>query len=176
VTDDGTLARRWGRGDGAAGAELAGRHAQAMGAAAYAKTGDVHLADDAVQEAFARASRSIGQLRDERRVAAWLVTLARNAASDMMRRRRRERPLDKADPAGNGNPASDAMADEIGESIRKAVDGLSDDQRAVFMMRYVAQMRYDEIAMATGISRDAVAQKLHRIRKKLQTKLEAFRP
>src|SRR5512142_1133999 len=55
---------------------------------------DEHAADDSVQDVFLKAHKSIGSLRDETKIGAWLYTIARNAISDHYR----QRPMEPLDP------------------------------------------------------------------------------
>lgn len=173
--DDAHLVQRWRSGDDAAATAIVDRYANAMGAVAYAVLEDYALAEDAVQDAFVRASNGLSGLKRPERVGSWLIAIARNLALDVARRRDREVALEDFDVADHASPARVASNNEVGRHIREAIDDLPSDQREIFMMKYIAGMRYHEIAEVLGISRDAVAQKLFRVRQKLQHQLEAFR-
>lgn len=173
---DASLVRGWRRGDGNAAAAVVARYTDALGAVAFAILGDLSLAEEAVQEAFARAAARITELKDADRVGSWLAGIARHVALDIFRRRRRERPLTVHAPAALSNPGRDAALAEMAERLREVVAGLPDDQRDVFAMKYVAGMSYAEIARALDMTAEAVGQKLWRVRQKLQQKLEEFRP
>jgi RNA polymerase sigma-70 factor (ECF subfamily) len=62
----------------------------------------------------------------------------------------------------------------VRDKIRDGLNLLSDDQRAVFIMRDLEGMSTDEVATALGISRGLVRQRLHRARLGLRGVLEAF--
>jgi len=174
---DDVLARRWRHGDPQAAAAVVARYTDALGAVAYAIVGDMSLAEDVVQETFARAARGIRSLEDPARLGRWLVGIARHAAVDTVRKRRRERPLAGQDvPSPHGNPACEAARAELRVSLRHAVAALPEDQRDLFVMKYMAGMSYREIGRALAMTPDAVGQKLWRIRRKLQHELEDLRP
>jgi RNA polymerase sigma-70 factor (ECF subfamily) len=175
---DATLARGWQRGDESSARAVVDRYADALGAVAYGILNDLSLAEEAVQESFARASRTIRQLKDPYRIGPWLVAIARNVAYDLNRKRaiRRETPLVGDEVATASSPAQIANRGELGEHIRTVVAQLPEDQRDLFVMKYMADMSYAAIAATLGISPEAVSQKLWRIRRKLQQELQEFRP
>lgn len=170
------LVLRWQEGNADAAAELARRYAPAAGAVAYGILRDAALCEDVVQETFARATKSIRKLRSEERVGPFLVGIARHIALDMARTRSRSVSLGEDGWVARRDPAKDAARGELRARLREAVAKLPDDQRELFLMKYVSGMRYDEIARTVGITSDAVGQKLWRIRRKLQRELEDFRP
>lgn len=180
--DDAVLARRWQEGDGQAAARTAARYADALGAIAYGILGDASLCEDVVQESFARASRRIHSLKNPERLGGFLVGIARHVALDMARKRKRE-TVGAAEQqavgeqhAAPGTPRQDAVRAELRDRLRQAVSGLPEDQRDLFLMKYMSGLRYSEIANTLGMTQDAVGQKLWRIRQKLQRELKDFRP
>ena len=173
---DEQLARRWQRGDGHAGALIAERYRQAVGAVAYAILGDASLAEDIMQSTFEKASQRVDTVKETAAIGGWLISMARNMALDVQRKRKRETALINFEASDNGNPGRDAELTELDSAIREAVAKLPQDHRELFMMKYVGGMKHDAIAKALGIRRDAVSQRLLRIRKRLRTQLEAFRP
>ena len=174
---DTLLARRWQLGDVSSAAALVERYTDVLGAVAYGIVGDFTLAEDVVQETFARAARRIRTLRDPARLGAWLVGIARHVAHDVLRKRVRETPWNGQEPRSNqGGPGREAERSELRSLLHKAIADLPEDQRDVFSMKYMAGMSYRDIAHALGMTSDAVSQKLWRVRQKLQSKLEGVRP
>ena len=76
------------RGDRDSFAELCRRYYGIMVAVAHSITVDRHLAEDAAQQAFAKAAVNMGSLEDKGKFAAWLGTICRNAARDILSKRR----------------------------------------------------------------------------------------
>ena len=66
--------------------ELCHRYYPSLVAVARAVLGDGHLAEDAAQEALAAACRRMGALKEPARFGAWLTTICRNRATDILRR------------------------------------------------------------------------------------------
>jgi RNA polymerase sigma-70 factor (ECF subfamily) len=173
---DASLVRRWRRGDGKAAAVAVARYTDALGAVAFAILGNPSLAEEVVQETFARAAERITHLKDADRLGAWLVGIARHVALDLFRRRVRERSLTAHTPTAPANPGREAARAETAERLRGVVAGLPEDQRDIFAMKYVAGMSYADIGKTLGMTPEAVGQKLWRVRQKLQLKLKEFRP
>lgn len=169
------LARRWKRGDPGAALEAHRLFARPMAAVAWNITRDASLAEDVVQESFARAATAVRRLKDEDALGAFMLNIARNVARDQVRGRSRETPL------GSSAERFEARGDtperaELRESLRRAVDSLPEDQRELFLMKYTSGLGYREIALALGTTPDAVGQKLWRIRKKLRNELKDLHP
>jgi RNA polymerase sigma-70 factor (ECF subfamily) len=104
-------------------------------------------AEDVVQEVFVQAWRQAQRFDPARGTpAAWLCTIARTRALDRLRRRvaRREEP-GEASPAPSERPRR-----EEGLAVRKALDGLSPDQRAALELAYYEGLTQTEIAARLG--------------------------
>jgi len=153
------------------------RHANAIGAVAMAILRDSSLAEDVIQETSLRATRSISRQNQNGKLGGYLVGIAHHVARDMARKRRREtrRHLEVERSPGHQG-LSEVTRSESRERLEAALAELPRDQREVFLMKYVAGMRYSEIASTLDLTEDAVSQKLWRVRQKLQKTLEDLRP
>jgi len=129
-------------------------------------SGDATLADDLVSETFVRMWHARERL-DLRTVKGYLFAIARNLYLQERRRTRRVASLDDAivDPAPGPLERADARA-ELG-AVMAALQELPEVDRAAVLMRADADMPYDEIASALGISESAAKVKVHRARLKL---------
>jgi RNA polymerase sigma-70 factor, ECF subfamily len=123
--------------------------------AALAITADPQLAEDAAQEAFIRALRSLDHLK-QRPVEPWLRRIAINCAIDQLRRR----------PNGWVEPAPDAgYLDELpgGDAgLVSAVLGLSLERRVVVVLHYWFDYTRNEISAVLDIPPGTVASRLSR--------------
>lgn len=124
------------------------------------------LAEDAVQEAVARAweQRIRGQTID--RIGAWVTTVALNAARSQLRRRKVERAARSklvASPLLGDAPAASAEA----HAVREALLALPRRQREVTVLRYYADLDVVEIAQWLGIAEGTVKAMLFRARASL---------
>jgi RNA polymerase sigma factor (sigma-70 family) len=110
-------------------------------------TGSNDTARDAVQEAFARALRSQREFRGGS-LEAWVWRIALRVALDG--RRRRERPL-----AGLGEPG--LLEPERDPELAAAIRALAPRRRLIVFLRYFADLSYEQIAEACGVSEGTVA-------------------
>jgi RNA polymerase sigma factor (sigma-70 family) len=134
---------------------------------ATAITGDEQAAYDAVHDAFVRAVRYRGRLRDREAAPGWVCRIVLNEAKkrSSVERRHAGSPFDAADePATNGHSETGAAA--------AALASLPERQRLALFLRYYADLDYAGIAEALGISRGTVSATLHAAHANLQTKLK----
>jgi RNA polymerase sigma-70 factor (ECF subfamily) len=122
-------------------------------------TGDPDLAEDVVQETFLRARERTPSGAGASR--GWLFTIATNLARDTLRvaRRRRELIVERGDmlpvPAAVPDPAAQLESRELGARLRAALDGLSERERSVLLLRHEG-FRHREIAEAVGTTTKSV--------------------
>jgi RNA polymerase sigma-70 factor, ECF subfamily len=108
---------------------------------------DTAEAEDVVQEVFVQVWRQSSRYDAGRGTPeAWLCTMARTRALDRLRRRvsRREEPAEAAPPSTAAPTSPDAIA------VRKALDGLSTDQRKALELAYYEGLTQSEIATRLG--------------------------
>ena len=132
-------------------------------------TGDVHLAEEAVQEAFARLCLNWARVSKYEDQAAWVRRVAVNRARDHHRSllRRARLLLRLADSAPALEPAP-SMDPRVAEAIRK----LPLKQRTAVALFYLADLSLADVAGAMSISEGAVKRHLSRARDGLRTILE----
>jgi len=130
-------------------------------------------AEDVTALAFERAyrrRRSFDRSRGNER--AWLFGIARNAALDELRRRKRHATLavDPEDPAAADAFASDDHADDAAEraAVRTALDGLAARERELVALKFHAGLTNAEIARVLGVSESNAGTLLHRTIAKLR--------
>jgi RNA polymerase sigma-70 factor, ECF subfamily len=125
--------------------------------------GDVDRARDAVQEAFAHALRSRGDLRQAESLHTWLWRIVVNVC-----RVEKRHPLAALDEryelAANGHPGD-------WSDVRAVIAALPDRQRLVLFLRHYADLDYETIAQVTGIERGTVAATLHAAHQKVRDAL-----
>ena len=187
-----TLLARLRAGDDAAFEELVRTHGPRMLAVARRFLRRPEDAQDAVQEAFLCAFRSLPAFDGEALLSTWLHRIVVNAALMRLRRARRkpEAALEDALPAfdGQGRHAG-AVEDwtgradhalwrrEVVEQVRGAIGRLAEPYRTVLLLRDVDELDTEETARMLGITPQAVKTRLHRARQALRTLLApAFAP
>jgi RNA polymerase sigma-70 factor (ECF subfamily) len=138
-------------------------------AVAYRMLGSISEADDAVQEAWLRLSRSSSA--DVENLNAWLTTVVARVCLDMLRSRksRREEPLrvHLTDPIAN--PEHEAMlADSVGIALLVVLETLAPAERLAFVLHDMFAMPFDEIAPIVKRSPAAARQLASRARRRVQ--------
>lgn len=131
---------------------------------------DRSLAEDVTAQAYERAFRKRRSFRSSRgSLEGWLFGIARNAALDELRRRRRRAPLE-ADPEDIAAPAADDQADLAlrRQAVRAALDGLPPRERELIALKFAGGLSNAELARVLGMSESNAATKLHRTIEKLR--------
>lgn len=138
---------------------------------AYRMLGTFGEAEDAVQEAWLRLSRSepgeIGNL------SGWLTTVTARVCLDMLRSRRarREEPIGPAtpEPAAEGDPEREAaLADSVGLALLVVLERLAPAERLAFVLHDLFAVPFDEIAPIVERSPEAARQLASRARRRVQ--------
>src|SRR5215210_7452162 len=144
-------------------------------AVAYRMLGSTSEADDAVQEAWLRLSRS--ETSDIQNLGGWLTTIVARVCLNMLRSRtsRREEPLDArfSDPiVGRGtgiDPEHEALlADSVGLALLVVLDTLSPAERLAFVLHDMFAVPFEEIAPIVWRSPSAARQLASRARRRVR--------
>jgi RNA polymerase sigma-70 factor, ECF subfamily len=141
---------------------------------AYRMLGSLGEADDAVQEAWLRLSRSQPEGIDN--LGGWLTTVVARVCLDMLRSRksRREEPLDgEPEPAAGHAAANDPerdteLADNVGLALLVVLEALAPAERVAFVLHDMFDLPFEEIAPIVGRSPTAARQLASRARRRVQ--------
>lgn len=148
---------------------------------------DVDLAETLTQECFLKAHRNWKGFRGDSSAMTWLMRIAINLQKDHWRNRRlqfwrhtRANAVDLDDasdwlPSGERTAEQQMLAREKVAQVWKAVEGLSERQRTVFLQRYVEERELSEIAEATGLSEGTVKAHLSRALGRVRAELRGSR-
>lgn len=167
------LAARAVAGDAEAFEALVVQHGRYWLALAYAKTGNMDNAQDALQEAMLLAWRQRGTLRNPEHFTSWMSTIVLRTCSTQ-RRRRQATAMPSLDtlpdvPEATARSLADAEARGIRRrNLAAAVDQLDEEDQCVLAMRYGLNLRYREISERLQITEAAVRGRLHRARDQLR--------
>jgi len=125
----------------------------------YYRVGDRQTAEDLTSEVFLRMLRFLPAYRPQNvSFQAWLFQIARNLAIDHHRQMLVRNPvrLEEDLTAGNDDPAVATEHGLTSQSLRKALNRLTDEQRDVIVMRFVTAMPVAEVAQALHKSEAAI--------------------
>jgi len=143
---------------------------------AWRLTAEREAASDAVQDAWLAIVRGLRRLDDPARFRTWAYRIVRNRCVDFLRRRavRRSKPQEPGDQAPRLDEKFLKNADPGGEvdALRAALRMLSDDDRAVLVLRYLDGMGVAEIARVLDVPAGTVKSRLHHARNRLKQVLE----
>ncbi len=179
-TEEQVLVMRAQRGEQDAFRVLVERYQQLVYTIALRMVGTPEDAEDVAQEAFLAAWRALPKFRMDAKFSTWLYRLTVNAATDLLRRRGKERDTASLDDeerpvqliADTPDPAEAAEASERREILQRAVQSLSENHRKILLLRAVSGLDYREIGEILELSPGTVKSRLARARQELREKLQ----
>lgn len=178
---DAELARRVAGGDHSAFEAMMRRHNRAMFRTALGILRDHAEAEDALQEAYLQAYRTMGSYRGKARLSTWLARVVANEA--LMRLRKRSRrseilPLhagadiseitEITDGSMDKQPENAARRAELRKMLEARIEALPGAYRAVFMLRAVEEYSVEETAAILQIPEATVRSRLSRAKSLLR--------
>lgn len=187
LATDAELARSIAAGDQNAFVLLMRRHNQLLFRTARSILRDDRDAEDAVQDAYLQAYRSINQFRGDARLSTWLTRIVVNASIARARKRSRGAEVMQlypgADPtsiddgeagmeaAAIASPELGAMRAQARRILEQSIDALPEAFRMVFVLRAVEEMTNEEVAHSLGIPEATVRSRFFRARAQLRAAL-----
>ena len=173
--DDRDLIGRVLAGDARAERELYDAHVDRVYRLVHRMVGDAHRAQDYTQEAFIRAFRRLADFRGESALSTWLcaiaVSVALNGLRSLRRAREREVGLDEAPGLGTRSVEADP---DLKARLTRAIDGLPNGYRTVFVMHDVEGYTHQQIAETLGVQPGTSKAQLFRARARLRVALADF--
>ena len=174
--DDRRLIRAATAGDTAAFGDLVRRYQDRLYNIAFRVVGNPDDAADVVQDAFVNAFQSLASFKGESEFFTWLYRIAFNTAISQKRKKRPTVSLDGARAGESGfdpvaeTPDAGAMLERSEDErvLSAAIAKLSDEHRAVLVLKDIDGAKYEEIADALGIPIGTVRSRLHRARLELR--------
>jgi RNA polymerase sigma-70 factor (ECF subfamily) len=144
----------------------------------YSLIGDRARAEELTQETFIRAYRRLASMKAGTQLSTWLFGIARNVVREAIKEKYRDRRSIALDDEVSATlrdsrvaPDQDLFTGELNRTIRKALAGLPEDYRIVFVLKVVHHMRYEQISAITGASVGKLKTDLHRARLEMRHKL-----
>jgi RNA polymerase sigma-70 factor (ECF subfamily) len=179
--DDAAAVAKARGGDDEAFRVLVDRHSRGIYRLAYRMTGKPEDAEDVVQEAFIRAYRQLGRFESRSNFATWLYRITFNCAIDYMRARPHRESAetdDRLEQMGGHSgaaPADDLVfAGEISGRVQEALETLSPQERAAFLMRHFQGCSIDEICRTLDLRANAAKHSIFRAVRKMRVALQPF--
>lgn len=133
-------------------------------------------AEDIVQEAYVKAWMTLKDFdASKAKFSTWLYCIASRKAIDFTRTKKsqvKSLEIDQSDP---GMDIHEKMTNkELEVILLKATDGLSEQQRIVFVLRDLEDLDVDEVVAITGYSKKKIKDNLFVARKKIRSKLSVY--
>ncbi|MFC1713158.1 sigma-70 family RNA polymerase sigma factor [Candidatus Poribacteria bacterium] len=177
-TDDGCIVQECLNGEPGAFGILVDKYKAGVYAFVYDKLRDFQDAQDITQEVFLQAYSNLHSLRRYESFGFWLYRIARNQCGKWIRASSK-RPdsafIEDQDPAVLEEPSLNAYhSNQMEESLREALESLSETHREVLMLHYFGGMSIKNIAGAIGASPTAIGTRLSRARAQLREEMLAM--
>ncbi len=167
---DAELVRRVRTGDTGAYGALVSRYRDRLGRYAVHMIGDREDAEEALQDSFVRAYRSLARCDDPARFGAWLYGILVNRCRTTGARAARRRRMFVHDAQALDLAAHADRADRLDwtDAVDRALARLAPDYREAFLLKHVQDLEYEEIAELTGAGVSALKMRVKRAREQLQ--------
>jgi len=146
-------------------------------------------AEDVAQGVFTKVWRGIDEFNHESSLKTWIYRITVNACLDNARKPWRRFDLDGApledmlrQPVANGNLRHHQTAErnllvkEKSVLLQRAIGRLKPHLKAVFIMKEIEEMSYEQISSRLGLSLGTISSRLNRARKALQEAFESLTP
>lgn len=131
---------------------------------AFHMLGNREDAEEALQDAFTRAYRSLSRCDDPERFGAWLFRILVNRCRTLGARRGRRMRTFVSDETALLAASHEHPAEQTAwrEEIDRALQRLRPEQREAFLLKYVEEMGYDEMSQLTGVGVSALKMRVMR--------------
>lgn len=171
ASDDLRLAAGCAAGDGKVFEEIYRRFGERMKSVAWGHLGNVSDAEDAVQETFLKIHRAAKTFTAEASFSTWAYRILVNTCYDVLRRRKRRIEETNLDDAFESSERTAPSVDDHKRiALRRMLDELPEQRRAVFTLFEIDGMSHAEIAEILGISEGNSKWILFATKKELQQK------
>jgi RNA polymerase sigma-70 factor (ECF subfamily) len=184
---DRELVRSAQRGDGQAFRHLVEKYQRRVYQLALGMLKDPDDAMDIAQETFVRVHRYLPSFKGDSSFFTWTYRIAMNLCLDAQRRKGRAERVDveqgdeaeieaAMDPPSHAlaGPQRQALNQELKGKIEEALQGLSENHRAILLLREMEGLSYEELAKVLGIRKGTVMSRLFHARLKMQNKLREY--
>lgn|SRR5882724_6921845 len=162
---------------------LVEQHSRAIFRLAFRMTGNEQDAEDVVQETFLRAYKQLDRYEARSSFSTWLFRIASNYSLDLIRSRKRhedrrergtdeERDILQTIPMDTPSPERLVYGGQVRDRVNAALDELSAQERAAFVLRHFEGLSIEEIGASLGTGTNATKHSIFRAVQKLRKNLE----
>jgi len=130
------------------------------------------VADDLTQEVWVRIARKLGELRDTRKLEAWIYQIARNVLTDFYRRQRETSELTEDLPAPPDESAIGELKACLHDYVRGVVQSLPGPHREALMLTMYEGLSQQDLADRLGITLTAAKSRVQRARAEVRKTME----
>ena len=157
---------------------------------AYNILSDYQDAEDAAQDTFVKAYKSISSFKGQSAFTTWLYVICKNSCNDILRKRQKHSQVMSIDSDDSDDspireiksdkptPEEQAELNETQKIVREAINSLKNEYKEVLVLSDMQQLSYDEVSAILKIPVGTVKSRLNRarnaLRKKLSDKRELF--
>jgi len=159
-------------GDQQALASLVRRYERPVFNVAYRMLGTADEAADVSQTTFLKAFENLSRYNPEYKFFSWIYRIAVNESINQLNRRKRLGELGDDHVAPGGGPEVSVDADRLSAEVQAALNVLSDDHRAVIVLRHFSEHSYRDIGAMLQIPEKTVKSRLFSARRVMQEQLE----
>jgi RNA polymerase sigma-70 factor (ECF subfamily) len=181
-SEDQMLISKAKRGDSQAFESLVRKYQKPIYYLCHRMTGAHQSADDLSQDTFIKAYLSLQSFNEGMNFFSWIRRIAVNSALNFLKKRKREKPLgeremrlsESPDAPRQERPPDQLQKKQMENKFKKALDGLPDDQRVIFVLKVYENQSYEQIARMLKIPHGTVMSRLSRARQKLKSEMSDF--
>jgi RNA polymerase sigma-70 factor (ECF subfamily) len=139
----------------------------------YSYCENVLQAEDATAQTFLAAFESIHRCKDEKHFASWLFAIAHNKTMDTFRQQRKSVPFEEIEePSSEDDPLSKVVQTEQIEALARMIRSLTDGEKELLRLRFLAKISYADIARLLHRSEDSVKKSTYRLLARLHDQME----
>ena len=176
-----TLLERCRRGDDLAWEALVRTYQSSVYAVTRHYLRDHEEARDLAQDVFVRLYERLDSFAGGDTFKAWLLRMARNASLDRLRRIKArppaaDLPFEDVPLAGDGDPEQSAFEESRERLLRRAVEGLSEKNREVLLLKEIQGLTLEEVANLLGLPLGTVKSRSSRARLELAARIRKLDP
>ncbi len=129
-------------------------------------------AEEAAQDAFVSAWRSLPGFRGESKFSTWLYKLTTNAALDILRREKKQlsgQDVTEMELADERESMEEAVErKDAAQAVQRAIASLPEEYREILLLRYMKQLSYEELQEALGLPPGTVKSRINRAKTQLK--------